>query len=84
MVYCNDITISNIFVQARAVKFREGDGHHKLDALYELLEHREKYEVYISKYEADKGRKWRLPKFVQVISFQHASSKAGDVSLFLS
>jgi hypothetical protein len=81
---CNEITIYNIFLQAKAVKFREGDGHHKLDALWELLENRAKYEVYISKYEADKGRKWRLPKFVQVISFKHASSNGGDVSLFLS
>ena len=51
------------------MQFKEGDGHHKLNALYELVENRNKYQKYIDQYEKEKGRTWMLPKFVQVGSF---------------
>jgi hypothetical protein len=60
-----------ISLQALNVKFKEGDGHHKLDALYELLDNRSKYQKYIDQYEQTKGMKWALPKYIQVFFCRH-------------
>jgi hypothetical protein len=62
------VNIFKPYLQALNVKFKEGDGHHKLDALYELLENRPKYQRYIDQYEKDKGLKWALPKYIQVVT----------------